>query len=85
MACQSVLPLKFSDAPTNVSAMSDADPLIHPDSNDYTRYCLGNRIQMWSNAKGSHKAKECLYHDLDLCNDGKFLKEIAQNQLSLIY
>ena len=62
VSCPDVLPLQYSEHPSNSAAMNSLDPLDHPDSTDTTRYCLGTRIQMRSNGKGSHKAKECLYH-----------------------
>ena len=74
ISCKNILPLKFSENETDRNAMLNADPLSHPDSNEKTRYCLGTRLQMRKDGKGSHKTIECTYHSLDLSEDGKLLK-----------
>ena len=74
MPCKGIPPLQFSDGETNSNAMLDQDPLVDPDVTDKTRYCLGTRLQMHKNGKGSHKTLECSYHNLDLSKDGKLLE-----------
>ena len=58
--------------------MRDIDPLVHPDSDECVRYCLGTRMQMKPDGKGSHKAAACTFHDLDLSEDGRMLKSMTQ-------
>ena len=61
--------------------MLNDDPLCHPDVDNKTRYCLGTRIQMKSDGKGSHKANECTFHNLDLSEEGKMIKVLYAHTL----
>lgn len=81
--CSDILPLDLSDNEPNRQAMLDSDPLVHPDTANMTRYCLGTRMQMKEDGKGSHKAVECSYHDLDLSEDGKMLKSMTQEAMQV--
>ena len=76
--CSDITPLHLSDRVPNREAMRDIDPLVHPDSDERVRYCLGTRMQMKADGKGSHKAATCTFHDLDLSEDGRMLKSMTQ-------
>ena len=83
ISCPDILPLHMSDSQPNRDAMKNNDPLDHPDTKGKTRYCLGTRIQMKEGSKGSHKALECSYHDLDLSVEGKMLKSMTQEAMNV--
>ena len=80
--CPDILPLKYSEAVPNEKAMSNASPLVHPDTRNLTRYCLGLRLQMKDQNK-SHKLPTCKYHDADNAKQGKFLKTMNQEALQV--
>ena len=78
--CSDIMPLTESTRKPNSQAMLDPNPLVHPDSNSLTRYCLGTRIQMGKNKK-SHKSPTCLFHDVNQAQQGKMLKTMTQEAL----
>ena len=80
--CEEILPLTYDDKPCNSDAMNNPDPLIHPDSNSVTRYCLGTGLQMRQGAI-SHKTNACSYHNASLSKDGKLLKTMIQESLQM--
>ena len=81
--CPDILPLQYSEAVPNEKAMSNASPLVHPDTRNLTRYCLGTRLQMKDQNK-SHKLPTCKYHDADNAKQGKFLKTMSQEALQIL-
>ena len=80
--CPDILPLTMSTSRVNPGSMKNSDPLVHPDSNNKTRYCLGTRIQM-DPKKNSHKSPTCLYHDANLSDQGRMLKTMSQEALQV--
>ena len=81
--CPDIRPLIYSEEECNGSAMKDMDPLVHPDSSRKTRYCLGTRLQMRKDGKGSHKTLACTYHDLNNAQQGKMLKSMTQEAMQV--
>ena len=78
--CPTILPLTVSTRTVNREAMNDSDPLVHPDSDSRTRYCLGTRIQM-DPKKNSHKSLTCAFHDVNLAKEGTMIKTMTQESL----
>ena len=80
--CPDITPLTLSDNTQTVNreAMNDNNPLIHPDSNNLTRYCLGTKLQMDPKRK-SHKSPTCAFHNAALSKQGNLLKTMTQEAL----
>jgi hypothetical protein len=84
--CPAVTPLKFSDKIPNREAMINQSPLIHPDAEGLTKYCLGTGLQMRKGKgkkKKSHQMKTCEYHDADNCSQGKLLCTMSQEAMQV--
>ena len=65
---------------TDRTKFESTDPLEHPDSTNVNRYILGTRLQTKSGNKG-HKRNTCSFHDLDLSEQGKFIKSMTQESM----
>jgi hypothetical protein len=80
--CPDISPLTLtqSSRPVNREAMSNSNPLVHPDSDSLTRYCLGTKLQM-DPKKKSHKSPTCAFHNAGLSNQGSLLKTMTQEAL----
>ena len=81
--CPDVSPLEFnSNCLANREAMNDPNKLVHPDSSSMVKYCLGTRMQM-QKGKASHKLKTCLFHDVNLSKEGRFLRTMTQEAMNV--
>ena len=80
--CPEITPLTMMNSAQSVnkSKMNNSNPLIHPDSNSITRYCLGTKLQM-DPKKESHKSPQCAFHNAGLANQGSLLKTMTQEAL----
>ena len=81
ISCKEILPLTHSEHITNRDAMRDSNPLVHPDTESLTRYCLGTGLQMRDGK--SHKTVECSYHDVSNAKEGRMLKTMTQEAMNV--
>ena len=77
-----ILPLAYSEVPTNEDAMDDSAPLVHPDVAGTKRYVMGTRMQMRKTGT-SHKLPECSYHDLSCAKQGVHVSTMSQEGLQM--
>lgn len=81
--CPDVIPLKFSDRIPDREAMRNDSPLVHPDAQGLTKYCLGTGLQMRDDKK-SHKLQTCQFHNARNSSQGRFLKTMTQEAMQVI-
>ena len=81
--CPDVIPLKFSDRKPDREAMRNDSPLVHPDAQGLTKYCLGTGLQMRDDKK-SHKLQTCQFHNARNSTQGRLLKTMTQEAMQVI-
>ena len=81
--CPEIIPLHMQETPSELKAMEDEDPLVHPDVRGMKRYVMGTNLQMREH-RGSHKRPECRFHDIRLSKQGSKIKTMNQESLQVV-
>lgn len=77
--CPEIMPLSYNPRKVDLSTINGLSIKVHPVAGKIDRKVLGTRL-----SESHKKRNECLFHHIDLCNQGCYIKESSNLLIFLL-